>query len=91
MDVKVIQLRGKGSLTLPARFRERYRMREGDPITLVDLDGVLLLSPRVGIVARLAGEIERLREEAGLSLDDLQAGLKNERRRSAGESGGGRD
>jgi len=71
MEAKTIQLRGRGSLTLPARFRRRYNLEDGDPITVVDLDGALLLTPKIGLVPKLAAEIERHRIEAGLEVDDL--------------------
>ncbi len=66
-----IQVRGRGTVTLPAALREKYRLDEGDPVTLVDLDGVLLLSPRILVVPRLAAEMERLRRARKLSLKDL--------------------
>jgi len=72
-------MRGRGTVTLPARMRERYGLQDGDPITVVDLDGVLVLSPRVGMVPKLAAEIERLRRQAGLTLDDLLAAQAEER------------
>lgn len=82
METKVIQLRARGTLTLPARLRERYGLSEGDPLTVVDLDGVIVLAPRTGIVPALATELEELRNEAGLSLDDLLSGMPAERERS---------
>lgn len=85
METKVVQLRARGTLTLPARLRERYGLSEGDPLTIVDLDGVIVLAPRTGIVARLAAELEDLRSKAGLSLDDLLSGLPAERERSLRE------
>jgi len=66
-----IQVRGRGTLTLPASLREKYRLGEGDPLTVVDLDGALLLSPRVLVVPRLAAEMDRLRRARKLSLKDL--------------------
>src|SRR5712691_2462123 len=57
-----IQVRGRGTLTLPAALREKYRLDEGDPLTVVDLDGAVLLSPRLLVVPRLAAEMERLRQ-----------------------------
>lgn len=71
METKIIQMRARGTLTLPSPIRERYALSEGDPMTLVDLEGVLVLSPKVGVVAKLAAEIERLREESGLTVEDL--------------------
>src|SRR5262249_54069359 len=66
-----IQVRGRGTLTLPASLREKYRLGEGDPLTVVDLDGAVPLSPRVLVVPRLAAEMERLRRARKLSLKDL--------------------
>ena len=66
-----VQVRGRGTLTLPASLRAKYRLDEGDPLTLVDLDGAVLLSPRFLVVPRLAAEMERLRRARKLSLKDL--------------------
>jgi len=66
-----IQVRGRGTLTLPAALRAKYRLDEGDPLTVVDLDGVVLLSPKLLVVPRLAAEMERLRHARKLSLKDL--------------------
>jgi bifunctional DNA-binding transcriptional regulator/antitoxin component of YhaV-PrlF toxin-antitoxin module len=55
----------------PATLREKYRLGDGDPLAVVDLDGVVLLTPRVLIVSRLAAEMERLRQAQKLSLKDL--------------------
>lgn len=85
MEARTIQLRGRGSLTLPAPLRERHGLREGDPLTLVDLDGVFVLSPKLGVVGKLAREIEALRRKAGLSLDDLLATVREERARRQAE------
>jgi len=79
METKVLQIRARGTLTLPARLRERYALDDGDPLTLVDLDGLILLVPKVGVVEKLAGEIERLSSEAGLSVDELVSGVGEER------------
>jgi len=66
-----IQIRGRGTVTLPAALREKYRLGEGDPLTVVDLDGAVLLSPRLLVVPRLAAEMERLRQVRRLSLKEL--------------------
>lgn len=77
-----MQLTGRGTVTLPARLRERYGLAEGDPLTLVDLDGVLLLAPKGSLVRKLAGEIERMRTSSeGVELDELVQGAREQRRR----------
>ena len=71
-----IQIRQRGRLTIPAALRRKYGIREGDTYYLVDVHGVLVLSPTESVVPELAREIERLRTEAGLSTEELLAGLR---------------
>ena len=59
------------TLTLPAKLRAKYRIDEGDSLTLVDLDGTILLAPKLAVVLKLAAEIERFRAAAGLEVEDL--------------------
>ena len=66
-----IQVRGRGDVTLPASLRAKYCLEEGDLLTLVDLEGTVLLSPRLLVVPRLAAGMERLRRARKLSLRDL--------------------
>ncbi|HAZ31381.1 MAG TPA: hypothetical protein DCY61_01565 [Dehalococcoidia bacterium] len=79
--VTALQLRQRGTFTIPAKLREKYHLSDGDTISLLDLDGVLVLAPKVSIVDKLADEIVALREEQGLSLDELMVGLAEQRRR----------
>jgi AbrB family looped-hinge helix DNA binding protein len=80
-NTRTVQIRGRGTVTLPARIRERYDLVEGDPLTLVDLDGAILLSPKTSVVDKLSAEIEYLMTGSGLSLEELLGGLREERAR----------
>jgi len=71
MRSTTVQIRQRGTLTLPAKLRAKYRLDEGDSLTILDLDGSILLSPKVPVVPKLAAEIERLRKAAGLEVEDL--------------------
>jgi bifunctional DNA-binding transcriptional regulator/antitoxin component of YhaV-PrlF toxin-antitoxin module len=76
-----IQVRQRGTLTLPAELREKYDIKPGDTFRLVDLDGVFVLTPMVPMVPELAREIERARLEAGLSVEELLNNLRQQRER----------
>jgi bifunctional DNA-binding transcriptional regulator/antitoxin component of YhaV-PrlF toxin-antitoxin module len=89
MPSETVQLRQRGVVTLPAKLRDKYRLEEGDVLTVVDLGGAFVLSPRVSVVPKLAAEIERLRESAGLDVEDLLAGLPRRPPRSRGKGGPG--
>ena len=80
MDATV-QIRKRGVLTLPAGLREKYDIQEGDTCRLIDLDGILVLTPMVPMVPELAQEIERARLEAGLSVEELMKNLREQRER----------
>ena len=75
-----MQLRERGTLTLPSAVRERYHYGTGDVFTLVDLEGTILLVPKVLVVPKLATQIEKLREAAGVSVEDLLQAARSERR-----------
>jgi AbrB family looped-hinge helix DNA binding protein len=81
-----IQVRKRGVVTLPAELRDKYGIEEGDTFRVVDLDGILVLTPMVPMVPELAREIERARLEAGLSTEELLRGLREQRERYAQET-----
>ena len=76
-----VQVRKRGVLTLPAELRQKYGIEEGDTFRLVDLDGIFVMTPMVPMVPELAREIERMRLEAGLSIEELLEALRRERER----------
>lgn len=76
-----IQVRQRGLITLPSELRAKYGIRDGDTFRLVDLDGIFVLTPMVPMVPELAREIERARLEAGVSVEELLAGLREQRER----------
>ncbi len=76
-----VQVRQRGTLTLPATLREKYGIQAGDTFQLVDLDGIFVLTPMVPMVPELAREIERVRQEAGVTMEELLEGLREQRAR----------
>ena len=74
-----IQVRQRGTVTLPADLREKYGIREGDSFRLVDLDGIFVLTSMMPMLPELAREIEKMRLEAGLSIGELLQSLREQR------------
>lgn len=83
--VETLQVRQRGTLTLPSTLREKYGIQPGDTFSLVDLDGMFVLTPMVPMVPELAREIERLRQAAGLTVEDLLTGLREQREKYSQE------
>ena len=78
---RTIQIRKKGSITIPMELRRRYRIDEGDPLTLIDLGEGFFLSPRQSVLPKLVAEIEALRQKNNISLEELIQGVAKERGR----------
>lgn len=67
---RTVQIRKKGALTLPMELRKRYQLDEGDPVTLIDLDEGIFLSPKRSVLPKLAAQIEELCLKENISLTD---------------------
>jgi len=78
MDI-AIQVRQRGTLTLPTPLHRKYNIEPGDTFRLLDLDGIFVLTPMVPMVPELAREIERAMTGAGLTIEELLAGLREQR------------
>jgi bifunctional DNA-binding transcriptional regulator/antitoxin component of YhaV-PrlF toxin-antitoxin module len=77
-----IQVRSKGTFTLPSELRRKYGVNEGDFFSLIDLgDGNFLFTPKVAQAKQLSDRITKTLEEDGVSLDDLLTALDEERER----------
>ena len=74
-----IPVRQRGTITLPAELQDKYGIQAGDTLGLMDLDGIFVLTPRASMVAKLAHEIDSMRLEAGLSIEELLVTLREQR------------
>lgn len=77
----VVQMRGKGTITFPAKLRSKYKLQEGEVFTIIDLgEGSFLLKPKVLDVDVLSRRIAKRIKEDNISLDDLLKALDDERK-----------
>ena len=76
-----LQIRGKGTITLPANLRKKYKLEEGEVLTVIDLgEGTILLKPIVSQVNKLSNQIAKRLKEENVTLDDLLDALDEERK-----------
>jgi bifunctional DNA-binding transcriptional regulator/antitoxin component of YhaV-PrlF toxin-antitoxin module len=73
------QISQRGVLTLPKALRQAYQLKPGDVVTLIDLGGAFVISPRRLEVDRLADEIGSALIERGESLESMLTALREER------------
>ena len=80
-DTISIQVVQRGLATLPKALREAYSIQEGDQMTLLDLGGVFVLSPRRSEIDRTAEQIRTTLVEKGESLESMLQALREARQR----------
>ena len=81
MQTYTVQIRERGQLTLPRKVRTQMSLDAGDALTLVQINDIIVLSPRQPAIPKLAGEFSQLMDEADVTLADLLQGLDEERER----------
>jgi bifunctional DNA-binding transcriptional regulator/antitoxin component of YhaV-PrlF toxin-antitoxin module len=74
-----LQLAQRGVITLPKALRDAYKLHSGDVLTLIDLGGVFVLSPRRSEVDRLADEIAGDLAQRGETLESMLLALREAR------------
>jgi AbrB family looped-hinge helix DNA binding protein len=78
-DTITVQIAQRGGVTLPKSIREAYGLQPGDVLTLLDLGGVLLLSPRRSEIDALAERITQALTKRGETLESMLHALREER------------
>ncbi len=74
-----VRVRERGQITLPQSVRNSLAVDTGDTLNLVQIDDILLLSPRQTMIPKLSQEFTELMHEEGVSLAELLQGLEKER------------
>lgn len=77
-----LQIRGKGTITLPASLRKKYNLEEGESLNLIDVgDGSFFLIPVESKVVKSADKVAKAVKEANVTLEELFEVLDEERKR----------
>jgi bifunctional DNA-binding transcriptional regulator/antitoxin component of YhaV-PrlF toxin-antitoxin module len=84
-DTTTVRMAQRGVVTLPKTLRESYNLRPGDDLTLLDLGGVFVLSPRRSEVDSLANRLTQALTERGQTLETMLQALREERERYASQ------
>jgi len=84
-----LQIRGKGTITLPARLRKKYNLEEGEVLTVIDLGGgSILLRPMVSQIDTLSRRAAKTLKEDNITLDEILETLDGERKKYFNEKYG---
>ena len=85
MTIAAVELAQRGQLTIPKSLRDRYALKEGQKMSVVDIGGVFLLSPRQ---LRVDASADALRDgllAAGVTLEDMLTDLRRRREADGAE------
>lgn len=77
--IKTIQIRKKGSFTIPIDLRKKYNLEVDDPISDIDTGEGIFLSPKQAVLPKLVNKIEMLRKKHNVSLEELIKSVQKER------------
>ncbi len=76
-----IQIRSKGTITIPAALREKYKLAQGKTISLIDLGGgKILLTTKPSRLNKIATRMEKNLRKDNVTLNDLLTQLDEERK-----------
>ena len=80
---RIVLVRDKGRITIPASWRERYGLEEGSEVVLVAEEDRLVLYPRrVQRLEQVLEEVKDALESRGITLEDLLEESRRERERA---------
>ncbi len=81
-----VKIRCNGTITIPAKLRKEYKLKENQTLTVIDLgEGTILLTPKVSQVDKLANQIAEKFKDEGITFEDLLQAL-NELRKTYNRS-----
>lgn len=75
----LLKMGQRGVVTLPKDLREQYHLEAGDDLTLLDLGGAFVLSPRRSEIDALADRLSHTLADKGKSLQGMLKVVREER------------
>jgi AbrB family looped-hinge helix DNA binding protein len=73
------EIKSRGQLTIPKKIRVMSRLEEGQVVSIIPVGDSVIITPKKLELDEARREIRKIVKAAGLSPEDLLAGLKEER------------
>ena len=73
------EIKSRGQLTIPKKIRVMSRLEEGQVVSIIPVGDSIIITPKKLELEEARREIRKIVKAAGLSHEDLLAGLKEER------------
>lgn len=85
VQITTAHLGEQGQMSLPKNFLESHHLEPGMAITIIEFGNQLILIPEQTRFAELSDSIAQRLEQAGITEEELQAGLEETREEIARE------
>ncbi len=73
------EIKARGQLTIPKKIRVMSRLEEGQVVSIIPVGDSVIVTPKRIELDDARREIKRILKEAGMTPEDLLAGLKEAR------------
>lgn len=74
-----VQVAERGQVTIPKALRDRYGIEKGQLLTILDLGGTFLLSPKTSRTDQMADNLRDGLLKEGASLEEMLDELRHRR------------
>lgn len=78
-----LEMAQRGQITIPKSLRDRYGWDAGQQFSVIDLDGIILFSPKESRINTLANQLRDDLLTAGATLEEMLAELRRLRENEA--------
>lgn len=75
----VAEIKSRGQLTIPKKIREMSHLEEGQVVSIIPVGDSIIITPKRLELDEARRQIKKILKESGLSVEDVLAGLKEER------------
>jgi AbrB family looped-hinge helix DNA binding protein len=73
------EIKSRGQLTIPKRIRVMSRLEEGQIVSIIPIGDSVIITPKRLELDEARREMKKILRASGVSIEDLLAGLKEER------------
>lgn len=79
MKPSTTEIKSRGQVTIPKKIRVTSHLEEGQVVSIIPVGDSVIITPKRLELEEARREVKKILKASGLSLEDLLAGLEEER------------
>jgi len=79
MKPSTTEIKSRGQVTIPKKIRVTSHLEEGQVVSIIPVGDSVIVTPKRLELEEARREVKKILKASGLSLEDLVAGLEEER------------